>query len=486
MNTTPLAQDLWDGIAGQFDSISQVLCEFIDNSISNFEAEKIPHKTVHITIEKNGRGKVQFSLEDSGFGIKDFEPVFKLGDKSIRQTPLNEHGFGLKHALATANPSNDSWKIYTRTNENFKNHLFRVASAPFSFDMEEEIIQSHLTEWPGRFNGSGTVITFETSESLFDTIQRGIQGKAGFDRCLDYLREELGYIYSGVIERGMVNITVASHSAGYDKSVEAVKPAWQGFYKPGNGTENVDLGGGKLSIEYTFGEIGPGKYINHYKKNMSTSGAEIRINGRLMVANLFKDIWNLEEHPFYNHFSAVINLVSQDRNTLPKTRTSKNGIRSGDEKLKELFEWIRSTHPTPHKELAGAVSEKELVKELASLKETQIRNTAKHIELEFRVFTTVGSPVAVDLYVFDGQDIVLYEAKKEIADMQNLYQLLMYWDGAVADGLHPTEGILLASSFSPGVEIILSFLNKMTDQNGENYCFSLKTWKDESIVYPAP
>jgi hypothetical protein len=62
MNTTPLAQDLWDGIAGQFDSISQVLCEFIDNSISNIEAKKIPHKTVYITIDKNSKGKIEFTL----------------------------------------------------------------------------------------------------------------------------------------------------------------------------------------------------------------------------------------------------------------------------------------------------------------------------------------------------------------------------------------------------------------------------------------
>ena len=113
MNTTPLAQDLWDGIAGQFDSISQVLCEFIDNSISNFEAGKIANKTVCINIDKKNTGMVKFTVEDNGSGIEDFEPVFKLGNKTIRQTPLNEHGFGLKHALATANPSNDTWRIYS-------------------------------------------------------------------------------------------------------------------------------------------------------------------------------------------------------------------------------------------------------------------------------------------------------------------------------------------------------------------------------------
>lgn len=227
-------------------------------------------------------------------------------------------------------------------------------------------------------------------------------------------------------------------------------------------------------------------YAKHYKRNMSTSGVEIRINGRLLMSNLFKEIWAIENHPSYNHFLVKINLVSDDRNRLPKTRTSKNGIRSGDEKLEKLFEWIRKTHPSPPKDTAGAVSEKELVKELADLKNSQIRDPTKHVEPEFKVYTRIGSPVSVDLYVYDGREIVLYEAKKDVADVQNLYQLLMYWDGAVSDGIRPTEGILIASSFSPGVDSVLQQINSMTDQNNNPYRFVKKTWKDERIKYPKP
>ena len=60
----------------------------------------------------------------------------------------------------------------------------------------------------------------------------------------------------------------------------------------------------------------------------------------------------------------------------------------------------------------------------------------------------------------------------------------MYWDGAVSDGKKPTEGILIASSFSPGVDIIIKTINSMKDMNGNNYKFIKKTWKDEKIPYP--
>jgi len=484
MDTTPLAEDLWSGIGGHFDSFTQVICEFIDNSISNFDSNSTPSKTVDIVLEKTKNNKVKVTVEDTGTGIKDFQPVLRLGDISVRESPLNEHGFGLKHALATANPKNDSWKIYSRTKEDFKAGKYKLISFLYSFNMKPKEVQISKEVWPGVFNGSGTIVEFECNKTLFNTLQRGISGLAGFDKCLDYLREELGYIYSGIIEKGRVIINL--RSIAYNKTVEAVKPYWAGFYKPGSGKIELDLGGGKLIIEYQFGEMNESSYVKHYKRNMSTSGVEIRANGRLLISSLFKEIWEIENHPSYNHFLVMINLISQNRNTLPKTRTSKNGIRSGDEKLEKLFEWIKKTHPNPHKETSGAVSEKELVKELAELKEKHIRNPTKHIEPEFKVFTRINSPVAVDLYVYDGNDVVLYEAKKDTADVQNLYQLLMYWDGTVSDGLKPIEGILIASNFSPGVDVILNLINSMKDQNGDNYNFSKTTWKDEGIKYPKP
>lgn len=488
MNETPAANDLWSGIGGHFDSFTQVICEFIDNSIANFEGKKSTTKTVLITLEEDiATNSVNVTIEDNGTGIDNFEPVFRLGDKTIRQSPLNEHGFGLKHALASANPNNNAWKIASRTDSEFKKGVYRIVSAPFVLvDLETKIVGLSDTTWPGKFNGPGTFLQFRCSRTLFNTLRKGIQGNPNFETCIDYLKEELGYVYAGIIEKGKANITIQSEPLRYNKNVEALTPSWNGYYKPNPGMIKLDLGGGELNVEYKFGEVSESTYVKHYKRNMSTSGVELRVNGRIVVSNVFKEIWNLEKHPNYNHFLVTINLVTQNRDALPQTRTSKNGIRSGDEKLETLYEWIRKTHPEPEKRLSGAVSEKELVEELADFKEKHIRSVDKHIEPEFRVFTRLSSPVAVDLYVFDGTDIVLYEAKKDTADVQNVYQLLMYWDGAVADGITPTEGILIASDFSPGVDPVLKILNLMKDQNGNNYKFGKKTWAEEKVGYPKP
>jgi hypothetical protein len=485
-NAKPLANDLWQGIGGHFDSLSQVLCEFIDNSISNIigNSNQVYNRSILINIEQV-QENYSIKIEDNGTGISDFDSVLRIGDKSLRTSPLNEHGFGLKHALATANPSNDNWSIYTRTEEDLPRY-FRKVSAAYDFDYKTELVDSSIHQWPGRFNGTGTLVEFFCSKIMFNTVQKGIPGLAGFKKCLEYLNQDIGYIYSGVIEKGIANITITSSTANYNEPVQAVLPVWVDFYQdPKPGHIEKDLGGGKVQIEYKFGEMAESTYYRYYKKNMSSSGVEIRINGRLLMSNLFNEIWRMEKHPSYNHFLAVINIVSENRLSLPQTKTSKNGIRSEDEKLDAIFDWIRKTHPKPHKDLTNAISEKELVKELAELKENVTRAPDKHIETEFKVFRNLGAPVSVDLYYYDGTDIVLYEAKKDIADIQNLYQLLMYWDGAVADGLTPTEGILLASRFSPGVERIINTMNSMSDHEGNNYNFICKTWRDERISYPS-
>ena len=37
LSNYPSSEELWSGIGGHFDSLGQIINEFIDNSVSNFE-----------------------------------------------------------------------------------------------------------------------------------------------------------------------------------------------------------------------------------------------------------------------------------------------------------------------------------------------------------------------------------------------------------------------------------------------------------------
>ena len=335
---------------------------------------------------------------------------------------------------------------------------------------------------------------------MYKTIVRGVKGKGNlsdFVKIADFLCEDIGFIYSGIIEENKASITldiVDANGHHINKSVGAVKPDWEGYFKPGSGSQEVDLGNGKVTIEYQFGKINKKQeriaFDNttaqkYYQKSMSTSGVEIRINGRVLCYNLFKEIWGLEKHNSHNYLLITINLKSKDRKALPKTRTSKNGLREGDEKLEKLYEWIRSNLSEPQKDVALSDHETDLFEVLRDRMNQYDSDPNKVVRTEQDVFVSTGNSkdrVRVDLYYKNSYGVTIYEGKKDTTTSKDVYQLRMYWDGLVYDGITPTKGILLATSHPDSVKELMSIVNGMCDAKGNKYNFETKTWQQEGII----
>jgi hypothetical protein len=478
IDTTPIAHDLWEGIGGHFDSLTQVLAEFVDNAAANFRGHGPPLKNVFVSIRED-EDAVRVSVEDTGIGIQDLEVAFRLGDRSRQDSPLSAHGFGLKHALATADPENANWRVATRTEEDLQRGAYRELRAPYSFQMD--VAEEPTQAWPGQHNGTGTYVEFFCSRRLFDSITLGVPGAQGFDRTIEYLVEDLGFIYCDIMMDGFLNIAVNS------RPVATVEPVWEENYPPGHNFVDHPfscLHGRTIHIEYHFGEMRDGQYLRRYRRNLRESGVELRLNGRAIEHGLFAEIWGLEKHGDYNHFLAKINLQDDDISVLPKTRTSKNGFREGDPVLGELFDWIRTVMPEPPRELTSRSSEKRLVEQLMDILNSVLPAADKIVTDEKRVFSTTGNPPRADIYVYDGHEVTIYEAKKDTANVQDLYQLLMDWDGLVHDGITPGRGILIASQFAPGVDAIMSMLNARHDEAGNAYVFGKATWREKQVPYP--
>lgn len=493
INNMPNAQDLWKGIGGHFDSFDQILCEFIDNSISNFLGHKSTiNKTIIITLIEEQNDMVSVSVEDSGTGIENLDNAFCLGAQNFPDSPLNEHGFGIKHALASANPNNDNWSVYTRNLDDFKNNQFKIVQAPYMISgFEASLITNQEQAWPGQINGSGTYITFKCKWGLFSTIRKGVKGgNIGFAKMVEILSQDLGFLYAGVIKNNQAIISikykelVSLNDEFCILGINSIDPEWEGFFQPRCGSTKIDLGGGNLDFKYCFGSIKESKNnYKYYKRNMSSSGLEIRINGRIIAYNLFKEVWGIERHNMYNHLLVTVDLISSNKTVLPSTRTSKNGLREGDPKFIKLLDWVRGKMPEPNKNPSDAYDERDLFKILAESKEIHIPNP-KTVLLEKNVFLNIRDKIPVDLYLNYSEEIILYEGKKDHTSVKDIYQLLMYWDGCVIDGLQPTKAILISVSHPSTVKTMIGYINQRIDQNGKNYNFILKTWEEEGVPYP--
>jgi len=57
--------------------------------------------------------------------------------------------------------------------------------------------------------------------------------------------------------------------------------------------------------------------------------------------------------------------------------------------------------------------------------------------------------------------IIIYELKVGTGSPMHLYQLKMYWDGVVLEGIQPKEGILLVEDFGTNLEQMANTMNQL-------------------------
>ncbi len=487
LSNEPSSTEVWVGIGGHFDSLGQILAEFVDNAVANIMAKNPPNRDVQIRLIEREQ-TVFVSVEDTGSGIADLDNAFTLGGKADRQGPLNEHGFGMKHALASANPDNDNWAVHTRT-ANHRRGEYDAIRAPYELSGQLARTLDVADEpWPGLYNGTGTLVQFECSRAMFDTLGARVPGpRAQFDGMIGHLVEFLGYIYSGLIQANAASFQVVSQARGGEprsQRIPAVIPSWIQFYPPGTGQEAFDLGNGTVKLKYQLGAIKDSEYRRYYRTNTRCSGLEIRQNGRLIENNIFTEVWGKEPHNMYNHILVIVDIVSDVPERLPFTRSSKNGYRQGDPRLIAVYDWVRRHMPELPKDIGYAVDETDLFDELKNHKNLHVPDP-KTVEREQKLFTSLGeTKIRADLYLAYGKQLHLYEGKKDSTTVKDVYQLRMYWDGAIQDGLIPTRGILIASEHPKSVLEVLALTNTLRDAAGDLYVFQAKTWRDEGIQFP--
>ncbi len=482
-------EEMWEGLGGNFDNIQQIIFEFIDNSISNLtgiNSKYLQNKQVNIIFKVNDDNDILIQIEDTGTGINNLDNALSIGNKKSQESPLNEHGFGLKHALAAADKENKNWKIYTRTKEDLENNSFEVINAPYQTEnWTAKIINIQDSNWPGNYNDTGTIIEFKIDKVLLSTLTEGIPGanyNTSYERMIDYFIEDTAFTYSKIIEDNKCKINVklfVNNSLRKDENVTALLPNWEEIFK--ENSEICDLGNGNVKINYIFGSIKSGDNIRYYKRNMSSSGVEIRINGRALAYNLFSEIWNKAKHNSYNYFLGIIDVISEDKNKLPETKTSKNSFKTNDSKYDALIRWIKQKYPTI-KEVEESNDEYNEVKMFQNLQSNlkAYNNSNDTITTEQYVFEE-DMKLRIDLYHCSNNEITIYEGKKIKTSPKDVYQLRMYWDGLVYEKMKPSKGVLLANNHPDSVYRMVEYINKMKDANGDNYNFILKTWEELNV-----
>ena len=333
----PDGKELFEGISGNFKDFGQTLCELTDNAISNFRAHNIRGFIEIMLVEHDDY--VGVTVRDNGTGIEDMDATLTIAARSCAESALNEHGMGLKHALASINAGADQhWSIQTRTAEDAAHDRHQRVESPYSIGMPVYLV-------PGSgdiVDNTGTVVQVRCPMHKFLTLKPASQkDDLSFAQAASYLCEMLRYTYANLLRDEVFSIlfTAVDKTGSSDDAwlAEPLEPIWRNGYTELPPVE-TDLGGGAVTIFCRYGSIRRSKKnAFYYKGNMASSGAEIRINGRAIQHGLCSEIWGKALHPSQNRFLAQIDILCDQAVALPDTKAAKNGLREDVDAARREF-----------------------------------------------------------------------------------------------------------------------------------------------------
>ena len=276
LDNTPSGFALFQAIGGHYTSPAQAIEELVDNAISSIRANGGSGKVILCLTD--GGDYVDISVCDSGTGISDLGAALTISGCGGAQTPLNEHGCGLKNALSYLSEEDELWLLESRTKEDAAADRYRCVSAPYAaidWKMRAKIHQGN----GAILHETGTTIRVRCGKEKFECLKPATKrAKADFRQLCGYLKEELAYTYASILAEGRITIGVICREQNAPESyhqLEALEPLWE--EDPVELPETpADFGGGKLTVRCRYGTIEADKEnaTYYYKGNMASSGLQ--------------------------------------------------------------------------------------------------------------------------------------------------------------------------------------------------------------------
>jgi len=474
----PEKTEMWQILNCGHIGLPKVGEELLDNCLS------AGAKKILLQIVQEDRESYRMIIEDTGCGMarEELSRVFALGNapgQSDRKSGLNQFHVGLKSALASCDPDNDSWVLYSRTREDAP--YIRV-SAPYSlsgircFDVD-----AAEEPWPGRFSGSGTLISVPLNQTLLNSCD--LEARTNRER-IEALVEDLQVTYAKLltgVEFRLEWSPLGEETVSYH--ITPKRPRWSERLVTGKEILNLDPEGTqKLSMEYAFGRIIPYEDgIHYYKGNISTSGLMVYVHGRLVQSNLFQEVWG-KPHPQFNSFLFEVNLeaVDGDLDALPSPTPDKDQMVLSDPAFQRVLKEIHKICPSPRRFTQVVKRKEEMVRreQLMDRLEKQFGVRPVDAELPVPVGEKRGA-MRSDLYYRkpDGTS-VLYELKVGRSGRGALDQLSSYALHYMEQGLELDELVLVADEHPDYMEELCSTRRRRWYRDLPVPVIRLVTWEE--------
>ena len=493
INVTPKT---FESLSHQGMTCAQSICELVDNALASYLSATTARVCIALAMDPS-RDFLQLAIADWGCGM-DLDALtnaLQLGSQPLTDNRLHEHGHGLNNALASLTGAVGDWCLYTRSG--FAPYL-KVQSP---FDLKMMVEEVPFVDLPLVLNfvwpDPSTVIVMRVPMTIARTLQRqGTRKLSDLATLRTWLIEHLGVTYRGYLEQNSSTMEPAAKmvvTIGADKKL--VPPIHVPMMMTHTERFSVELNGKVIPLVYHHGLLDKPKCEHlvcgekakyYYRCSQPTQGIDIRLGKRVIATAQLDEIWQskdgspLNRHNSYNDFVGELLIPELPRGVLP-TLNNKTGID------RNSLDWeilTSAMQQFPPQKGSALLSEKELQQNWMLL--LKAVNPQDEVTSEISVWPTGTRIDVVDKD--DSGKFDIYELKAKKAEPQHLYQLKMYWDGLVLEGIQPTKGTLLVPSYPDSLETMVKLMNDMPTPlfpdgtPSAPYNFSLATLKGKNLI----
>jgi Histidine kinase-, DNA gyrase B-, and HSP90-like ATPase len=460
----------FQGLAKQNMLFHQALGELVDNALAAGPADGTAVVSILFKESPGVDTLVDLFVQDRSGGMTTdkLSGALQLGNPPDSSSRLNEHGFGLKNALATLTAGGTEWQIWTRQEVGGPVATVR---GPFESDMsvEDDGI------WPADpllDSQASTIVFAQVRKAFVQTVQGRGARATDLTALRRWLLEHLGVMYRGYLSQDPVTLNPSARLSvliGRDEKI--VRPLDVPMIPLHRVPEDVSLGGEVVRFEYEFGKIDEHRRDNllgvgegarfYYQGNIPTQGIDIRIGKRVIATRQLEQLWRVEtsgeplhRHNGYNEFVGELRIPDLPRGVL-STVNNKTDFNLDDPDWQAIFEKLRVIPPPRD---AREQSEKAVRDSwIRLLRASDPRDTVTD---EHSVWPT-GTRIDVYRENPTTGEITIYEVKVDHGEPQHVYQLRMYWDGLVLAHKQPTEAWLIVQDYNEKLQQMVDAVNAM-------------------------
>lgn len=453
VTTVPQSDNIFTELGKNTYDYKDLLSELIDNTI----AAQIPSRRLQVTIsifvDADNNPKT-FIIKDNASGIPQDNLGLAITPAGLQSSSsLNEHGLGMKQAVAALGDLN---YLATKTEGEKEARIVRE----FKFGD----IQTFLSTFD---QDSGTELCICNLKPIVVTnsaaITRSLIPYLGA-RYRRFLKPD-----NKLLDLELNIVDDDTQKATYTWQVQEIKPA---YFHPLTRTnkpviERFPLSGTNWKANLTFGyapqdveydDLGldkPNKF-HPYRVALSTQGLDVILHDRIILFGRLSELNIIPtRHPDYNNIRGELDLLEGFSTAITKNsiiydqhfneflaivRDILNGEKPGPENKKNNYLKTK-TYPQQ-------IPENLLRDRLAIWLENNALQKRTNVKTEYAVEGIEGN---VDILA----DSETWELKTEQANALDVYQLFMYMDVGEFD-----KGFLVAKDFSTGAQVAKDFIEQ--------------------------